>query len=215
MVRFFFPNRFSVSSSPYRKSFSTSSTESTEKKPAFIISSVSKAATAFSFFAFTTICISQQQKQQRFSTQVAAFSHPTPTIVRNTLLKNTSTIKSSTSTSLQASKNNNNPFQSMFGDMASSFLSSVTTSSTTDYSINLNQIESDLNEIIDDTSWQNIHKSLQEKQLPHEKEFRENVEKGLIASPLNKIRLFGKDQKEEDIRVTLYRDHASWCELLY
>jgi len=62
------------------------------------------------------------------------------------------------------------------------------------------------------SSWEDIRSDLESKQTPEERAFRSNVEKGIgLASPLNKIRLFDESNKEEDIRVTLYRDHASWC----
>ena len=45
-----------------------------------------------------------------------------------------------------------------------------------------------------------------------EKNFRENLAKGYgVGSPLHKLLLFSKDNKEEDVRVTFYRDPASWC----
>ena len=42
-----------------------------------------------------------------------------------------------------------------------------------------------------------------------EKRFRPNLEKGHgAASPLNLVRLYDKSNREEDIRVTFYRDHG-------
>jgi len=43
-----------------------------------------------------------------------------------------------------------------------------------------------------------------------ERNFRQLVEQGLLPSPLNKIRLFKKNQSEDDIRVSFYRNSASW-----
>lgn len=61
--------------------------------------------------------------------------------------------------------------------------------------------------------WDQIRSMLEAKQTDEEKSFRSNLAKGLgKASPLNAIRLFDEEAKEEDIRVIFYRDHASWCE---
>ena len=60
-------------------------------------------------------------------------------------------------------------------------------------------------------SWEHLQSNLKSKQTDTEQSFRENVQKGLVASPLNTIRLFHETDTEEDIRVTFSRDHASWC----
>lgn len=61
-------------------------------------------------------------------------------------------------------------------------------------------------------SWENIRKILETKQTKEERDFRKNLAKGYgEGSPLHKIRLFDESNKEEDIRVTFYRDSASWC----
>ena len=65
-------------------------------------------------------------------------------------------------------------------------------------------------------SWDDVRSLLESKQTPSERNFRSNVEKGIGSpSPLNKIRTFSEDVKEKDIRVTFYRDHASWCKFVY
>lgn len=62
------------------------------------------------------------------------------------------------------------------------------------------------------TSWDEIRTALAAKQTPEEKEFRNNLPRGIgAASPLHKLRLFEEGNKEDDIRVTLFRDSASWC----
>lgn len=61
-------------------------------------------------------------------------------------------------------------------------------------------------------SWDEIRDTLQSKQTPEEKKFRANLASGYgKASPLHKLRLFDESNKEEDVKVTLYRDSASWC----
>ena len=61
-------------------------------------------------------------------------------------------------------------------------------------------------------SWEEIRTKLSEKQTPEEREFRNNLPKGIgVGSPLHKLRLFDESNREEDVRVTLFRDSASWC----
>jgi glutathione S-transferase len=61
-------------------------------------------------------------------------------------------------------------------------------------------------------SLDSIRKTLASLQAPDEHKFRDNLIKGYgPASPLHKIRLYDESNKEEDIRVTFYRDSASWC----
>lgn len=111
---------------------------------------------------------------------------------------------------LQESKSSNfNTVTSLFGDMVSSIKSSINMSSG---GIHTNEgLDLKLRSIIP-TTWDDIQKKLESKQTPDEKVFRSNVAKGIgVASPLNKIRLFDESNKEEDIRVIFYKDHASWC----
>jgi len=112
-------------------------------------------------------------------------------------------------TSLMAENRNGNPFKSLLGDMASSIMSNV--GGGDDSGVN-EELDRKLNEISGLSSWDDIKTKLESKQTEEEKAFRTNVEKGIgKASPLNKIRLFDESNEEEDIRVTLYRDSASWC----
>jgi len=102
--------------------------------------------------------------------------------------------------------NSGNLLANIFGDMASSLLSSGSEKGGTN-----SKLDSALKDSFD-ISWLDIGNDLEAKQTPDERMFRANVEKGVgPASPLHKIRLFDESNKEEDIRVTLYRDHASWC----
>lgn len=49
-------------------------------------------------------------------------------------------------------------------------------------------------------------------QTDDERAFRSNLTKGYgAASPLHLVRLYDSSNTEADIRVTFYRDHASWC----
>lgn len=115
-----------------------------------------------------------------------------------------------TTTTLMAEKRNNgNPFQNLIGGMTSSILQNVGGS---DISVVNQELDNKLEEIASLPSWDEIRTKLESKQTDEEKAFRSIVEKGIgRASPLNKVRLFDESNKEEDIRVTLYRDSASWC----
>jgi glutathione S-transferase len=91
--------------------------------------------------------------------------------------------------------------------MVSSVKSTISSSSQ----IDTKELDETLKSLVS-TTWDDIQKNLESKQTADEKAFRSNIEKGIGApSPLNKIRLYDESNKEEDIRVTLYRDHASWC----
>jgi hypothetical protein len=62
------------------------------------------------------------------------------------------------------------------------------------------------------SSWSQLRQQLESVQTADEKVFRSNLSKGYgIGSPLHKLRLFSEENKEEDVRVTFYRDSASWC----
>lgn len=62
------------------------------------------------------------------------------------------------------------------------------------------------------SSWSDIRSHLESLQTSEEKMFRENLVKGYgVGSPMHKVRLYDESNKESDIRVTFYRDHASWC----
>ena len=105
---------------------------------------------------------------------------------------------------LQAKREKYNPFSTMLGDMASSILGGNKGPSVNP------EMESTLLEL--GFPWEDVTSALQGVQTPQEKQFRRNLEKGYGApSPLHKIRLFDESNKEEDIRITFYRDSASWC----
>jgi hypothetical protein len=114
-------------------------------------------------------------------------------------------------TKLAAEKNRppaasgNNPFQNLFGDVASTLASSLTGQQTTKTTTSMAALGSKIGSMIS-YSWDEIRSDLESKQTPDERAFRSNVEKGIgPPSPLNKIRLYDESNKEEDIRVTFYR----------
>jgi hypothetical protein len=57
-----------------------------------------------------------------------------------------------------------------------------------------------------------IQERLREQQTNEERSFRQNLSLGYgVGSPLHKVRLFDESNTEGAIRVTFYRDSASWC----
>ena len=134
---------------------------------------------------------------------------PSRSVARSAL---TSSRSSRTLTSSQLDERpraNNNPFQSMIGDIASSLKSTFSGGSGGDF--NSVALDQKLNDIVT-TSWEDIRTNLESKQTDEEKAFLSNVEKGIgPPSPLNKIRFFEESTSKKDVRVTLYRDHTSWC----
>jgi hypothetical protein len=132
---------------------------------------------------------------------VSGFSGRIPAVLGRT----TAATWISSSGGLYLSSNNNNSFSSYISDMASSLLGKKVSSQ----SPGLDQTLSDLSV----PSWQDIRSLLESHmQTDDERSFRQNIEKGYgIASPMHKVRLYDESNKEEDIRVTFYRDSASWC----
>jgi glutathione S-transferase len=74
-------------------------------------------------------------------------------------------------------------------------------------------VDSQLN--VWEPSWSQVRKQLESQQTTvEEKEYRNNLAKGYgEGSPLHTVRLYDPSTpvEEKDIRVTLYRDSASWC----
>ena len=121
-------------------------------------------------------------------------------------------IHSSSSSTLMAEKRPGNPFQSFLGDVASSVVSNISGGGSGSDGVVNEALDQKLNLIESLSNWDEIKDELKSKQTDEEKAFRSTVEKGIgRASPLNKIRLFDDSNKEEDVRVVLYRDSASWC----
>ncbi|CAJ1941335.1 unnamed protein product [Cylindrotheca closterium] len=117
----------------------------------------------------------------------------------------------SSSSPLHQTRRPGNPITGLFSDMASSISSSLS-STPGKPKFNVDALDQKLNAAVDQASWEDIRTKLGGQQTEEEKAFRSNVEKGIgKASPLNKVRLFDESNSESDIRVTFYRDHASWC----
>jgi glutathione S-transferase len=106
-------------------------------------------------------------------------------------------------TSLYLASDGSNPFSSFIGDMASSLMGKTVSS--------LPQVDKSLANI-DVPSWEDIRFQLESLQTDEERSFRQNIENGHgIGSPMHKMRLYDETNTEKDIRVTFYRDSASWC----
>jgi glutathione S-transferase len=117
------------------------------------------------------------------------------------------------STSL--SESNNNPFQSLFGNVASKISNlqqeGMMTSVSQDQLFKLTSL-TQMTLAAENMNLNTIRSSLESKQNADERRFRSSLEKGYgAASPLHKLRLFDESNDENDVRVTLYRDSASWC----
>jgi glutathione S-transferase len=119
---------------------------------------------------------------------------------------------SSRSTSLFGS---DNPFQSLFGNVASKISNLQQEGMMSSISQDqLSKLNSQTETILASAhmSLSIVRSSLESKQTAEERKFRSNLQKGYgAASPLHKLRLFDESNNEDDVRVTLFRDAASWC----
>eukprot|EP00571_Detonula_confervacea_P012704 CAMPEP_0172298612 /NCGR_PEP_ID=MMETSP1058-20130122/1186_1 /TAXON_ID=83371 /ORGANISM="Detonula confervacea, Strain CCMP 353" /LENGTH=535 /DNA_ID=CAMNT_0013007893 /DNA_START=14 /DNA_END=1618 /DNA_ORIENTATION=+ len=108
-----------------------------------------------------------------------------------------------------------NPLKSLFGNVASSISNLQQQGMTTisdDPTAQLQELTTKVLSSQNIGSWDEIRSTLQSKQTPEERNFRNNLAKGIgKPSPLHKLRLFDESNDEKDVRVTLYRDSASWC----
>lgn len=108
-------------------------------------------------------------------------------------------------------KNQNqvNPsFSSFVSDMASSLLGGVGGGKTV--AANSPDVDEKLDAMA--PSWESVRSMLEGQQTAEERGFRENLLTGYgVASPLHKVRLYDESNSADDIRVTFYRDSASWC----
>jgi glutathione S-transferase len=96
-------------------------------------------------------------------------------------------------------------FSSMIGNMASSMFGK---NEAVEYDPIVDQQLAQMNI----PSWESVRTQLEKQQTAEEKSFRADLMKGYgIGSPLHSIRLYDDSNKVEDIRVTFYRDSASWC----
>ena len=101
-----------------------------------------------------------------------------------------------------------NPFKSIWSNIQQQGMSTMSSDSIGELQTLTDQVLSSHSI----GSWDDIRSQLQSKQTNDELKFRDNLAKGYgKASPLHKLRLYDESNKEEDVRVTLYRDSASWC----
>ena len=108
-------------------------------------------------------------------------------------------------TALNARAGKFDPFTNMLGDVASSIMGGGQPSGPKNP-----QLDATLESL--SVSWDVVRSTLDSVQTPEEGQFRELLKTGKgPPSPLHKIRLYDDSNSEEDIRVTFYRDSASWC----
>lgn len=101
---------------------------------------------------------------------------------------------------------NGNPLEMM----SSLFDKSSSANATPDTAQPVNEALSNL--VLAD--WTTVRTHLESKMTTdEERNFRANLVMGygVTGSPMHKIRLFDESNQEKDIRVTFYRDSASWC----
>lgn len=167
----------------------------------FFFPAAATTASLLILLATSTTCVSFKTSQlhpPHFSSQVHKVSS-----------KLGSSSISTRSTALQAASrnNSNNPFTSLI----SGFASSITGKSSGPSNMNSN-LDSSIEALTSDYSWSTIQETLKSQQTPEEQSFRNNLQYGYgQGSPLHKLRLFSDKNKESDVRVTFYRDSASWC----
>ena len=107
-----------------------------------------------------------------------------------------------------------NPFQSLFGNVASKISDLQQEGMTSVSQDELSQLASQTETILasEGINLDLIRSSLETKQPAEERNFRANLQKGYgAASPLHKLRLFDESNKEDDVRVTFFRDSSGWC----
>lgn len=100
-------------------------------------------------------------------------------------------------------------FSSVLGDMASSLFGGEGSKSLMALNAELDQKMESMT-----PSWETVRSKLESLQTEEERVFRDNLKLGYgVASPLHKVRLYDpKTSNSVDaIRVTFYRDSASWC----
>eukprot|EP00584_Thalassiosira_punctigera_P003368 CAMPEP_0172526984 /NCGR_PEP_ID=MMETSP1067-20121228/1799_1 /TAXON_ID=265564 ORGANISM="Thalassiosira punctigera, Strain Tpunct2005C2" /NCGR_SAMPLE_ID=MMETSP1067 /ASSEMBLY_ACC=CAM_ASM_000444 /LENGTH=573 /DNA_ID=CAMNT_0013310635 /DNA_START=103 /DNA_END=1827 /DNA_ORIENTATION=- len=108
-----------------------------------------------------------------------------------------------------------NPFQSLFGNVASSISNIQQQGMTNIRPDKISELKALTAQVLSSHnigSWDEVRSALSSKQTSEERNFRSNLGKGYgKPSPLHKLRLFDESNDEEDVRVTLFRDSASWC----
>jgi hypothetical protein len=139
---------------------------------------------------------------------VHGFSASTPTTT-------TTTTTTRTVSSRLFSENNKNTLFNVLGDMTSSILGKAPGGA--DAAKMNTAVEMALSSLSPSSlpDWPSIRKQLESRmETDDERNFRgKNLAKGygVAGSPLHKLRLYDETNKEEDVRVTFYRDSASWC----
>jgi glutathione S-transferase len=119
-----------------------------------------------------------------------------------------------TATALSAAaspkRDQGNPFSSFIGDVASSLLGGGEGMRSNA------AVDEALARAEGVPSWSDVRSQLESlQQTPEERLFRRNLDGGYgAASPLHEMRLFDESNGEEDVRVTFYRDSASWVSRL-
>ena len=96
----------------------------------------------------------------------------------------------------------NPSFSRLIGDMAGAVFSNKNVVANPGVDAEVDRLSPSLNVIVEE---------LQKQQTPEERKFRSSLASGFgVGSPLHKLRLFDESNREEDVRVTFYRDSASW-----
>ena len=100
-----------------------------------------------------------------------------------------------------------NPFSSLIGDLASSIMNGNTVEAKPAVDDALMAMKTS------SRTWDDIRSHLRTQQTEEERQFRDNLPQGYgkLGSPLHKVRLYDESNSEKDVRVTFYRDSASWC----
>jgi glutathione S-transferase len=97
-----------------------------------------------------------------------------------------------------------NPLQSLFQNIRKQGMSSLSSAKLSELASATSSLPT--------ASWEEIRSILESKQTSEERQFRNNLPRGVgVGSPLHRLRLFEEGNREEDVRVTLFRDSASWC----
>jgi len=101
-----------------------------------------------------------------------------------------------------------NPFTSMVSDIASSLFVGKSLQGQP-------KVDAAVSTIMSDRNWDDVRAALESKMTDdddNERNFRNNLDKGYgVGSPLHKLRLFDESNTEDQVRVTFFRDSASWC----
>ena len=101
-------------------------------------------------------------------------------------------------------KNEMNPFQSLLDGVFSG-----SSSSSSCVALDKNQLKTAWNDLSSWKTLRGIWSAHPENENPN---FRNDLKSGFgTASPLHTVRRFGSKDDDERVRVTLYRDSASWC----